>query len=213
MIFGKTEARVERIMREHTALVGKCLSHLERVVEQYLAGEEAFVETSYHLHKAEHEADEVRRDIQREISAGAFLPFYRSDYISLVEQIDKVANRAVDFSKAVVVERPRFPKDLHANVQSLAREVVGTFAPLEKAALALFSDAEQAVAFAKEVSAAEQETDSIEWKLLKSAFSHKEIDRAEQIYLRDSIHRLAGIADQAENAADQVRVIIAKQKT
>lgn len=212
MFFGKSETKVEKMIGEHAGLVAECLSHLEKVVEEFLAGDENFVETSYILHKDEHRADEVRRAIQAEIAKGAFLPFYRTDYILLAEMIDKVANRAVDFSKALVIERPKFPPRLHPDLRALAKGVAAAYGPLRTAVEILFTKPEQAPALAEKVSQGEQETDSIEWKLLKEVFSEG-IDRAEQIYLRDTVQRLASIADAAENASDRIRILLTKQAT
>ncbi len=212
MFFRTSESRVEEMIQEHKRLVGECLSHLEKVVEQYLSGDAGFVETSYALHKAEHTADEVRRLIQVEISTGAFLPFYRTDYIHLVEMIDKVANRAVDFSKALVTERPKFPREFHARLRDLAHAVAKTYEPLAKALEVLMSDTKKTEGFLVQVSEGEQDADSHEWKLLKDIFANG-TDRAEQIFLRDTIQRLGSIADAAENAADRVRIIITKQVT
>ncbi|RMH58365.1 MAG: TIGR00153 family protein [Candidatus Hydrogenedentota bacterium] len=212
MFFGKAEKKVIELVRKHSELVGECLDLLVKVVSEYLEGNPECNEVSFAIHQAEHRADEVRREIQTRISQGAFLPFYRTDYILLVDMVDKIANRTVEFSKALITERPLFPKEMHKEILELAEGVVEAGRELRQAVTGLFDDIETAAGLVEDVSAAEQKTDSIEWSLLKKIFSDIE-DRGEQLVLRDTVSRLAGIADAAENAADRILITVTKQSS
>ena len=211
MFFGKRENQVQEKVKEHAALVGECLTILEQVIERYLAGSAEAPESSYRLHKTEHQADEVRREIFAGINEGAFLPFHREGYIRLAVLVDKIANRAVDFSKGLILEKPVFPAEYQAEFQHLAGAVRVAYEPMKQILDGVVDDPSTALNLATRVTELESETDSIEWKLLKRLFADPKIERVEKLVLRDAVIRLADVADKIENAADHVRVIVSKQ--
>jgi uncharacterized protein len=212
MMFGRTEnVDVQKLFGEHVRLVRETLEQLIVVVDGYLENRPSLRDDSFRIHELEHEADDVRRAIQAAMAAGAFLPFYREDYILLAELIDKVANRAVEFSKSLVLEMPRIPEELHGDFRLLARSVYETFMPFQEVASALFDDPSLALADAEQVSAGEQTSDSIEWKMRKRIYDRTDMERAEQLIASRAIQRISDISDAIENAADKVRVIVTKQ--
>jgi hypothetical protein len=211
MLFGKDEADVKSLFKEHVAKVHRSLEILQDVIKAYIEDAPTLREKSYLLHKTEHEADVIRRQIQQVIAGGAFLPFYREDYISLSDFIDKIANRSVDLSKAIVLEKPIIPEALKANVVELAASVLKTFQPFLQIVDLLFDDPSKAMAFTDKVSEGEEEGDSIEWKTLNHIFNDSALPRVEQIVAAHVIQRLSAISDAVENAADKVRIVAAKQ--
>jgi hypothetical protein len=211
MLFGKDEADVKSLFKEHVAKVHQSLEILQDVMKAYIEDAPTLREKSYLLHKTEHEADVIRRQIQHAIAAGAFLPFYREDYISLSDFIDKVANRAVDLSKSVVLEKPLLPEAMKPNVLALAASVLTTFLPFDRIVELLFEDPAKALELTEKVSEGEQEGDSIEWKTLNHIFSDTSLPRVEQIISERMIQRISAISDAIENAADKVRIVAAKQ--
>lgn len=211
MLFGKDEANVQKLFKEHVGKVHRSLEILQEVMKAYLANDPELREKSYLLHKTEHEADVIRRRIQQAIAAGAFLPFYREDYISLADFIDKVANRAVDLSKSIVLEKPLLPEEMKANVLALTASVLDTFLPFDRIVELLFVDPAKALELTEKVSEGEQTGDSIEWKTLNHVFNDASLPRVEQIITERTIQRISAISDAIENAADKVRIVAAKQ--
>jgi uncharacterized protein len=210
MFIGKTELKVRDHLLEHCKLVEKTLELVVKVVETYAAGGAELEKASYDVHKAEHQADVVRRQIHQELAGGAFLPFYREDYIRLSEMIDKVANRSVAFAKALSLEKPKIPAEVTKGLIEIAQVGAQTFAHFLEIIPLLFSDAQKALQYTERISEGEQKSDSLEWQLQKRVFSDASIDRAEMIFVAGTIQRLASVLDSIENAADHVRIIIAK---
>jgi predicted phosphate transport protein (TIGR00153 family) len=210
MFIGKTELKVRDNLLEHCRLVQKTLDLLVKVVEAYAAGGAELEKASYDVHKTEHEADVVRRQIHQELAGGAFLPFYREDYIRLSEMIDKVANRAVAFAKALSLEKPKIPEEVVPGLVEIARVGAQTFGHFLEIIPLLFSNAAKALQYTERISEGEQKSDSLEWQLQKRVFSDPAIDRAEMIFVAGTIQRLASVLDSIENAADHVRIIVAK---
>ncbi len=214
MIFGRKKKQqpedVQALFTRHVELVRHALEQLLCVVDDYLSGSTALRDDSFRIHELEHEADIIRRRIQESMSAGAFLPFYREDYITLAGMIDKIAGRAVELSKSLVLEKPIIPADCAADFRLLAQSVLETYMPLVLALDAIFQDAEGVDPYVEQVSEGEQVTDSIEWKLTKRIYA-ADIPRIEQVITARAIIRISAIADAIENAADKARVIVTKQ--
>ncbi len=211
MFFGKSEMKVRDRMLEHVTAVKSALSQLPVVLDTYFDAPEKLEDATYEVHRLEHKADDLRRAIQHELAGGAFLPFYREDYIALADMIDKVANRAVSLAKAISLERPQFPVDIRPGLREIAVCTAESFAHFETIIPALFGNQEDTMQLTELVSEGEQKADSLEWKLQKAIFGNPAIDRAEQIVLAGIVQRLSSILDSIENAADKVRLIVVKK--
>ncbi|MEI6634376.1 MAG: TIGR00153 family protein [Chlamydiota bacterium] len=212
MFFDKKEQQVKEFMKKHLEKIRECLALFEKTISIYLDGkvEEASV-SSFSVHKKEHEADEVRRDILAQLSDGAFLPFIREDYIGIVELIDKIANRAKTVTQTMVIEAPKIPQEMHADIRTLTSKAVMTLEPLIQLAEGPLLDKPKSMALIQEISAREQAADSVEFKLLKHLFQEVNISLAEKIIIGDLIKLISEIADAVENVGDKIQVLISKQ--
>jgi predicted phosphate transport protein (TIGR00153 family) len=212
MFFHKKEQQVKEFMRKHIEKIRECLDLFETTIGLYLDGkaEEANV-SSFNVHKKEHEADVVRRDILAKLSEGAFLPFIREDYIGIVELLDKVANRAKTVTQTMVIEAPRIPAEMHADIRVLTSRAVGALEPLIQLVEEPLLDKPKSMALIEEISKREQAADSAEFKLLKHLFQEVGIPLAEKIIIGKLIKLISDIADAIENVGDRIRVLISKQ--
>lgn len=212
MFFDKKEQKVKEFMTKHLEKIRECLDLFETTIGLYLDGqmEEANI-SSYNVHKKEHEADEVRRDILAKLSDGAFLPFIREDYIGIVEMIDKIANRAKTVTQTMVIEAPKIPQELGPDIRVLTSRAVATLEPLIKLAEGPLLDKPKSMALIQEISTREQAADSVEFKLLKHLFQEVDIPLAEKIIIGELIKLISEIADAIENVGDRIQVLISKQ--
>ena len=212
MFFDKKEQQVKEFMKKHVEKIRECLVLFEKTIGLYLDGhlEEANV-SSFNVHKKEHEADEVRRDIIAKLADGAFLPFIREDYIGIVEMIDKIANRAKTVTQTMVIETPKIPREMHADIRALTSRAVVTIEPLVQLAEAPLLDKPKSMALIQEISTREQAADAIEFKLLKHLFQEVDIPLAEKIVIGELIKLISEIADAIENVGDRIQVLISKQ--
>lgn len=212
MFFDKKEQQVKEYMKKHIDKIRECLVLFEKTIGLYLDGhiEEANV-SSFNVHKKEHEADEVRRDIIAKLADGAFLPFIREDYIGIVEMIDKIANRAKTVTQTMVIEAPKIPQEMHADIRALTSRAVVTMEPLVQLAEGPLLDKTKSMALIQEISTREQAADAIEFKLLKHLFQESSISLAEKIIIGDLVKLISEIADAIENVGDKIQVLISKQ--
>ncbi|MDD5555685.1 MAG: TIGR00153 family protein [bacterium] len=212
MFFDKKEQQVKEMMRQHLGRIRECLDLFEKTIGIYLDGnvEEADV-SSYNVHKKEHEADECRREILAKLSEGAFLPFFREDFIGIVELVDKIANRAKTVTQTMVVELPKVPDGMRADIRALTRKVVETLEPL----MGIFNQASIAMdgtpKLLEAISACEQEADSIEFKLIRRVFREATLETADKIILSNFVRTISEVADAIENVGDLIQILISKQ--
>ncbi len=211
MFFGQREDDVKQLINQQLESVQDCLETFSQMMQLYLKGDKKFRDLSYQVHEAEHAADEIRREIELKIYEGAFMPAYRGDYISLVELIDKIANRAETISDFVAQQNPYIPEDLLPRVKELTVEVVDCLDPLLKIIDVLDKSWKEASKRAQQVENAEQKIDQIEWKLISDIFEHEELDLAEKMQARDLVHLIASISDRMETVSDRIDIMLAKR--
>jgi predicted phosphate transport protein (TIGR00153 family) len=212
MFWDRKEQEVKEFMREHLGKIRECLDLFETTIALFLDGKEEEADvSSFNVHKKEHEADECRRKILAKLSEGAFLPFFREDYIGIVELVDKIANRAKTVTQTMVIEDPKIPSEMHEEIRTLTNKTVLTLEPLVKLFEVPLLDKSKSLALIQEISAREQVTDSIEFKLLKKLFKEIDIPLAEKIIIGNLVTNVAEVADAVENVGDRIQILISKQ--
>ena len=212
MFFDRKEQQVKQFMREHLDKIKECLELFERTIKIYLDGNlEEADKCSFHVHKKEHDADECRRKILAKLAEGAFLPFFREDFISIVEMVDKIANRAKTVTQTMVIETPMVRDDMKGDIHMLTKTAVSTLDPLMKIFEQPGLNTENTLKLIGDISVREQEADSLEFKLLKKIFKDKDISRADQIILAQFVRTISEVADAVENVGDRLQILISKQ--
>ncbi|MFP4687090.1 MAG: TIGR00153 family protein [bacterium] len=212
MLFGKKESKVQDLIQEHLCSVKDCLEEFENMIFKYLEEDSDFVNSSFAVHEKEHKADEIRRRIEAQIYEGAFMPLYRGDYITLVELVDKVANRAETISDFLAQQNPYVPPELKDRFRKLTAKVLECFEPLEKVVQALNNDWDEASRLAREVEELEQQVDRIEWGIIKDLFEDEECDLAQKLQLRDLIQLTASVSDRMEDVSDRIDIMLVKRQ-
>lgn len=212
MFFDKKEQQVKEMMREHLGRIKECLDLFEKTIGLYLEGkvEEADV-SSYNVHKKEHEADECRRKILAKLSEGAFLPFFREDFIAIVELVDKVANRAKTVTQTMVIELPKVPEEMKKGVAALTQKSVRTLEPLMEIFAQPSIAMDSTYKLIGDISLREQEADSIEFKLNKKIFRETPLETADKLILSNFVRMISEVADAIENVGDRIQILISKQ--
>ena len=212
MFFNRKEKKVREFMKEHLEKVRECLELFEKTIRLYLDNRlDEADRSSYMVHKKEHEADECRRKILAKLAEGAFLPFFREDFISIVELVDKIANRAKTVTQTMVLEMPKVPDEMKEQMKELAKTVIATLEPLMEILDQTSLDMESTAKLIGEISCREQDADSIEFKLLKKVFREIELPTADKIILANFVRTTSEVADAVENVGDRIQILISKQ--
>lgn len=215
MFWDKKEDKVIELMGRHFKLVDESLLLFSDYIDAYVKGvpETELKELSYLVHKKEHEADIVKREIQMQLCAGAFLPFYRENFLTIPDMVDKLPGLAVKACKEIYLTHIEPPCEMGDFLKQMTVEVRATFTAFQRMFEHIPADPDKAIELAEEVSQAEQKVDSIEWAAEVYLFKKcTTIDKADKIIFRKIITLISDIADKTENAAEYVALSMIKMK-
>ena len=157
----------------------------------------------------EAENDALRRQMELDLYHHMLLPDMRSDLIDLLEACDKIINKYETDMILWSLERPDIPKKLHLpllQMVSTSLDCVGSFIGGVKT---FFSganvDDEIQITYALE-----HQVDVQAMDLKALAFKDKRLNLARQLQLKEFIYSLEKISDMTEDAADKLKVMVAK---
>ncbi len=205
------EHKVEAAVMEHLRLIQQCLNEYVEFVRAYLKGDEPTAKKQWErVDRIEHEADEQRREIERLLYGGAFLPLTREDLAQFAEAADRVADAAEASSDTLWFTRPEVPDEFDPGVQELAEKAVSMMPLLVEAAQGLFADFQDTIQKASEIDAGEHQTDEIELGLTEQVFASR-IELAHKLQLRSAIREIARISDRMEDASDRLEALAVKK--
>ena len=179
-------------------------------MDDYLACDKAFKEECSEVDRLEHQADEVRREIECKLYEGAFLPIYREDYIHLIEQVDQIANQAEAVSQFITLTRPEIPEMVREDLRRIAQVSAESFDVILSSMEAIQKDMKKTFAVSEQVQKKEKEVDDIVWQMVKKIFK-SDMDKGEKIHVKMLIDRIAAISNRIEDTADRLVLMAVKR--
>ena len=208
----RTEKHIEELLQRYLGQVTSSLESLKSVFPQCLDGTQAGRQDfSNPVHKLESVADDMRRDLERELLSGKLLPQSRADLLAVLEATDLVPNMAEDIVDLFTIQKIDVPAELRADVQKLLLKTLETCAAMTETLMSLLQDLERVRELRGEVDRLESECDRLERHLLHRVFS-LDLDLARKLHLRDLVRCIAGMADQAESVADMAHWMALKRR-
>ena len=157
----------------------------------------------------EAENDALRRNMELDFYHHMLLPDMRSDLIDLLEACDKIINKYEADMILWSLEKPEIPSKLHLpliQMISTSLECVGTFIGGVKTFFSGHNvDDEIQITYALEHQVDLQAID-----LKDLTFKDKRLGLARQLQLKEFIYSLEKISDMTEDAADKLKVMVAK---
>lgn len=211
MFRDKKAEEAEKLIIKHFGLVQKVLVEFQKMVHDYVTIGEGFKEDAYQVHKLEHKADTVRRNIALKLYEGAFMPIFREDYILLAEVVDEVANLTESASDFIVLTRPMIPEFLQQNFLEMVDATTDSYVPLTEALEMFNKDLSHLMEMTRKVGDKEQAVDEIFWELTKKLFKSR-LDKAEKLHLQQLFDRIAQISNIVEDAADRLEIMAVKRR-
>jgi len=218
MFFKKREDKVIELMGKHLDKIEETLKAFELLINEYTdccAVDPAKIrELSFRVHEREHEADNIRRQIQKELIAGAFLPFYRENFLKIPDMIDVIAGDAVRISKELYLQQLVLPNEIKIYMKQLTTAVLETYNKFLEMFNYMPNNVDKVLALAEEVSTYEQRADKIEWDAKKFIFMDKNnnLDKTDKLIFKNLIETISGIADRIENSAEYIALTMVKMR-
>lgn len=216
MLGMRKEKNVLDLIEKHLDKIEECLKTAMETIEHYIGdniqGAKSAALKTDHL---ETETDEIRREVEELLFSGAFLPNLRQDIHVLVEQLDKIADKAEACCDMVLGQRPEIPEGFKGDFLEMARESWASYDPLKIAVLSLLSEKKVDIEFIreriKEVGIKESDVDDLEWKLTRRVFT-SDLPLANKLHLQHWLEKITEISDRAEDASDWVSSLIFKTR-
>ncbi len=211
MIWGR-QKQLEELLKKYMAEVRETVSSMVTVFER-CSGEYDngfLVEALRDVHSHESNADDVRREIEVMMYAKALFPEARGDVLSLVENIDKIANQSQKAVWMMQSHHLTIPLQFQSSVLLLAKVSADAGYALLDAAEKLFIHYGAAAEMLGKVDHLESEADKLEANLTEQVFL-SDIEGLKKILMRDLIHYVGKISDNALTVADRIRIMIAKR--
>jgi len=212
-MFYRKEKEVNGLILKHLEEVDNCLKTALKTVEEYLNDNiEEAKSLAIKADQIETETDYIRHEIIGKLYSGAYLPSLRSDILHLVEHLDKIADGAEACCDFFLDQRPEIPKELKSNFFKIMERSISSFIPLKEAIGSFFSDKfdiETIRQKTEEVGVIESAVDKEEWDITRDIFKG-ELDYAHKIHLKLCLENIVEVSDRAEDAADELEIIIIK---
>lgn len=203
----------------HSHKVAECAPFFVQAVESYFSGDRDHFELNKEeIRDIEAEADRIKRNIRSHLPPSILLPFSLPAFFSFIREADKV----VDCMKNSLYWMSYFaiglPKDIERDYVALARSVgeyLRLLPEMVNQAHKYFdsrmeSDRQTVKEMVREIRQRERASDDIEKTILIRLCASEDVDPKTFFIMVRLVETTGDIADHLENAADMMRVLIAR---
>ena len=212
MFFVSKQKKIENRMKEYNEQVSNCMDIFREALKQYCQNpdRDTIQERFNEVHRAESQADDIRREIEVMMYTKALFPESRGDILGLLETMDKVPNQAESVVRMIWNQHISIPENLCSELLGLVDICCRCVEVMLGAAGMLFSDFASATVAVGKIDELESQADHIEAALIEKVFTEQP-DSIEKLLLRDLIKSISGISDRAENVGDHIRITVVKR--
>jgi len=170
-------------------------------------------ELSARVRNAESRCDSNRREIQKQLAAGAFLPDFRSDIFDLIDRVDRVPNQMEDIVVYVSIANTPFPGSLSDLFGEIIQRNIACVRNLADALDLLLIDLKASTERAKNVEVEETEIDTLERELYRGIFNEvsDSTTPGQRLLLKEFVRGVCAVSNRAEDAADRIELLAIKR--
>lgn len=211
----RRESRIVGLSDAHVTMATSCVHKMQEAFQNFVNGDIEKGQASIRsLEKAEHDADQIKRQITRELSKGTLSPSSREDLLNLVKGVDDIADNSHDcgwlmstFDMTPI--RPEIKKIL----AEMTNNVKDGADQLKLAISALISSPSDSLVHADNVDAAEEAVDTAYYRgLLELSRMNDTWEKPNQTVLYASLlETLEHTADSCQDVADLVRLVVIRR--
>jgi len=208
----KNEKEIVDNIKKHADLVAETVRTFIDAFNTYLDGQkDKSSELTKKVHKIEKEADYYRREADRKMFQGAFMPAIRESLFIALDSIDIVANEAETGGDILTLIEPSIPVELKEDFKKIGEITVACAEKLREGIYSLFDNITIVSEIIKEVERLEGEADIYIRRDLEMVFKKLDIKKfSERMMLREIILRLNSITNKMEDASETLDIIALK---
>lgn len=211
-MFWKKQKEIEGLVFEHLDRVDESLQYFIQSLNAYV--QEGDIEKAHQMafetHKAEGQADDVRRRVETQLLAGALMPTSRRDILQLVEQVDRLANAAENALDHLLIQRIEIPDVMRPAILEITAKTELISSHVKSAISNLFKEMEAALEHTAQIEHIEGEIDHIERKALKQLFE-QDLDLAHKLQVNGFVRSVVELSDRAEDLSDHIELMVAQR--
>lgn len=210
-LFSHTRALENKTDFFHDKLLDASMT-FKKAIKIYLQEQRSddYKKLSKQIKQIEHDADNLRRDIENNLYAHNLIPNLRADVLQLVENLDKVINKFDEVTYRFYAERPEIPQEYHSRIIELCDLTAECAENMAKASRAFFRDLSSVRDYSQKVYFIEHESDLCTRRLSEAIFD-SDLPLANKIHLNSFINDIADIADTAEDFIDELLIFTIKR--
>ncbi len=196
----------------HLETVTSAVEVLEKLVHEYPAlRAEDLREYFNRINTYEHEADNIKRDVMKELRLGYLHPLDREDILRLITMADDIAAYTKATARRLLVfHRLGFeiPVDIHEDLKNIMTKTLDASKTLLSALRNLNENVDEVLVLVEQVEEREEEIDDIRMDALEKLYNLC-IDRVDArcILLKEIIDDMETISDKCEDTGDVIRII------
>jgi len=215
-LFGKSPFEP---LYQHMVKVKECVDLVRPLMDAVLQGETKKVkEIAKKIFKAEHYADMVKKEIRSHLPKSIFLPVARGDLLRFLKEQDNIADSAEDLAVLLTLRKTTVPEEMKEDLKDFVNKVLETYekamsvsSEIKLLAETSFGGAEahKVTELIEQVKVKEWEADKAQMNTAKKLFSIEEkLDPVSVVMWMNILKELGTLANHAENAGDQMRVML-----
>ncbi len=206
------EKEIVRVLAEHVSLSLRAAKGIPEIVSRVVADDYDGARNGYYeVDHIETEADEVHKRIVEAVSSGVFFSGIGEDILGLAEEIDDIADNAKDASRVLILRRLRGVEvaEVSDQIQVYLTACIRAVSSLERAVASLHGKREEVLRYVTEAERSEEAADEIKDQLIARIYALR-IPVLSVIQLKDFVLLADNVADHAEDAGDQLLILLSK---
>ena len=205
----KKEKHIVKMIKKHVDTVVETVCLTVDALNLFMEGKiDQSMEYTKRVHRKEHEADTIQREIDAEMFGGAFMPSIREALFITVDTVDKVANRAEKLGDFLTLILPVIPDEIVKDVRKMGEITCACAHEMGDAVYSLFEDIKRVHEKTVIIERHEAEVDKLAWKVLETVFKRLEIEKfSHRMMLREMVQHLSSISNKMEDASDRIDII------
>ncbi len=215
-LFGKSPFEP---LYQHMLKVKACVDLVRPLIDALLKGEEEQIkEVARKIFKAEHKADLVKKEIRNRLPKSIFLPVARGDILRFLKEQDNIADSAEDLAALLILRKTTVPEEFKEELKDFVNKVLETYemamtvsSEIKVLAETSFGgvEAHKVMELIEQVKLKEWEADKAQMSVARKMFSiEKKLDPVSVMMWMHIFRELGSLANHAENAGDQMRMML-----
>ncbi len=216
LFFGNRAETLKGLFSAYVADLRDCIRSFEAFFFAYSKGVQGdeLEELASRVRDAESRCDTNRREIQKQLAAGAFLPDFRSDIFDLIDRVDRVPNQMEDIVVYVSIANTPFPTSLSSLFGEIIQRNIACVRNLADALDLLLIDLKASTERAKTVEVEETEIDTLERELYRGIYRENSETTApgHKLLLKEFVRGVCAVSNRAEDASDRIELLAIKRR-